>query len=110
MLKFLVIWFDVNVIVLFFFQASQVFLSLKNFLSLAHELKFRETEIPVLLKRRMDMVKDINWWLEGSVDECSVVFEEPEVIRYWEKILFLEKKPFIVLEKCFILRFFFSFS
>lgn len=66
----------------FFFQASEVFLSLKDFLSLAHELKFRETEILVLLKRRMDVVKDINWWLEGSVDECSVAFKEPEVIKY----------------------------
>ncbi|KAF8797140.1 Protein disabled like protein [Argiope bruennichi] len=52
-------------------KASQVFLTLKNFLNVAQDLKVKEREIPSTLKKRVNLVENIFWWLEGCSGDVT---------------------------------------
>ncbi|GFW76504.1 PID domain-containing protein [Trichonephila clavipes] len=60
------------------FKASQVFLTLKNFLNVAQDLKAKEREIPVILKKRVSLVENIFWWLEGCSGDITPVYLDRE--------------------------------
>ncbi|GFY51327.1 uncharacterized protein TNIN_222001 [Trichonephila inaurata madagascariensis] len=59
-------------------KASQVFLTLKNFLNVAQDLKAKEREIPVTLKKRVSLVENIFWWLEGCCGDITPVYLDRE--------------------------------
>ncbi|GBN11732.1 hypothetical protein AVEN_98780-1 [Araneus ventricosus] len=59
-------------------KASQVFITLKNFLSIAQDLKTKEREIPSTLKKRVHMVENIFWWLEGCSGDVTPTCLESE--------------------------------
>ncbi|GFU13611.1 PID domain-containing protein [Nephila pilipes] len=59
-------------------KASQVFLTLKNFLNVAQDLKAKEREIPITLKKHISLVENIFWWLEGCSGDITPAYLEPE--------------------------------
>ncbi|XP_035219685.1 uncharacterized protein LOC118192777 [Stegodyphus dumicola] len=62
-------------------QASKVSLKLMNFLDLARNLKAKEQEIPAILKKRIKLVEDIRWWLEGCSDDIMPSVDEDEELE-----------------------------
>ncbi|GIY51182.1 hexokinase, partial [Caerostris darwini] len=61
-------------------KASQVFLELKNFLNVAQDLNAKDREIPLDLKKKVKLVEDIFWWLEGCSGNITPTSFESEDI------------------------------